>query len=289
MTGARFGEVDLDLLADYLVGVLDEADESRVAGLIASDAAWAGAYRELSSASEAVEVVLGELGRESTGPMPADVAARIDEALRGAGIGQVISLEDRRQRRHKRLTAVAAVAASVLTVFAGVTVVRVVGSQGGNNVTSAGSPYSDSGAPGVAPQAEGGAGDAGAPALVAPSVIASGRDYRETDLRLDSAAIGKDVEDLTATQPPTTRAADVHVPTAVPAELRDLAADPSALQRCLAAVAGRHPGALVTGVDLARYQGRPAVVVVLARGTVAVDRIVVVDPGCKADLATFPD
>lgn len=84
MSGARFGEVDLDLLADYVGGALDgTAEAGAVAGRIAADPAWERAHADLTAALAAVETDLATFA-VTTVPMPADVAARIDAALAGA-------------------------------------------------------------------------------------------------------------------------------------------------------------------------------------------------------------
>ena len=80
MTGAEFGEVDIDLLADYIGGALaGTPDESAVAALIADDPAWRTTYASLRDGMTIVEAALGDLGPE---PMPADVAARLEAAAR---------------------------------------------------------------------------------------------------------------------------------------------------------------------------------------------------------------
>lgn len=80
MTGAEFGEVDIDLLADYIGGALaGTPDESAVAALVADDPAWAAAHAELSGGMELVGAALGRLGPE---PMPAELAARLESMFR---------------------------------------------------------------------------------------------------------------------------------------------------------------------------------------------------------------
>jgi hypothetical protein len=82
VTGAEFderGEVDIDLLADYIGGALSGTpDESVVATLITDDPAWRDAYDELSGGMAAVGAELARLAPE---PMPADLAARLDILL----------------------------------------------------------------------------------------------------------------------------------------------------------------------------------------------------------------
>ena len=81
MTGDEFGEVDIDLLADYVGGALDGAPEhATVAALIVRDPAWRAAYDALVAGVAAVGSGLAALGATAE-PMPADLAARIDAAL----------------------------------------------------------------------------------------------------------------------------------------------------------------------------------------------------------------
>jgi hypothetical protein len=79
VTGAEFGGVDIDLLADYIGGVLTGTpEESAVAARIADDPAWQSAFASLT---DGMAFVSAELGRFDPEPMPADVAARLDAAL----------------------------------------------------------------------------------------------------------------------------------------------------------------------------------------------------------------
>ncbi|MEV4753982.1 hypothetical protein AB0J86_02550 [Micromonospora sp. NPDC049559] len=85
MTAGRFGEVDIDLLADYVGGALEGTpDEDAVARLIAEEPEWAEAYATLVPA---VDSVRGSLAGWGTSPveMPADVSDRLLAALAQAG------------------------------------------------------------------------------------------------------------------------------------------------------------------------------------------------------------
>ncbi|MEV6850833.1 hypothetical protein [Actinoplanes sp. NPDC051411] len=82
MTGADFGGVDIDLLADYIGGALTGTpEESVVAARIADDPAWQAAYE---SVGEGMALVTAELGRLAPEPMPADLADRLDTMLTGS-------------------------------------------------------------------------------------------------------------------------------------------------------------------------------------------------------------
>ncbi|MEU4566116.1 hypothetical protein [Micromonospora sp. NPDC023956] len=85
MTAGRFGEVDLDLLADYVGGALNGTpDEPTVARLVAEDPAWARAHDELAAATARVGTALAAWGA-STPAMPETVAERLTAVLAGAG------------------------------------------------------------------------------------------------------------------------------------------------------------------------------------------------------------
>jgi hypothetical protein len=77
----QFGEVDIDLLADYVGGALTGTpDESAVAARIADDPVWQSAYTALS---EGMTFVTTELSRLTPEPMPADLAAHLDALFTG--------------------------------------------------------------------------------------------------------------------------------------------------------------------------------------------------------------
>ncbi|MEV0324971.1 hypothetical protein AB0H63_00780 [Micromonospora echinospora] len=85
MTAGRFGEVDHDLLADYVGGALDGTpDEATVARLVTEDPAWARAHDELVAATARVGTTLAGWGA-TTPTMPETVADRLTAALAGAG------------------------------------------------------------------------------------------------------------------------------------------------------------------------------------------------------------
>jgi hypothetical protein len=76
VTGAEFGGVDIDLLADYIGGALDGTpDESVVAALITDDPAWRAAYESLGGA---MAIVGAELSRLKPEPMPTALAAQLE-------------------------------------------------------------------------------------------------------------------------------------------------------------------------------------------------------------------
>jgi hypothetical protein len=279
-------EVDLDLLADYIGGALDGTSEAAaVERLIADDPAWSRAYAETSDAMAAVSIDLGAL-RDNQDRMPAEVLGRLEAALTPVlpeEGGKVIELAPR--RRWARHFAPVAVAAGVLVcVGLGVAVLRP-GSDHRDNATSFSGGRGDSGAaPAAAPvspelsagepaQKAAPKGEAGSPGAFAhdsitgtPPVLATGTDYTaDTLTRLtDTARAAQAV-------PPATPSGS----TAVPQQLRRLT-DPAALTACLDEIRGAYgqPAAAVRLVDLARFDGSAAVVVLLP------DRVWVSGPDC---------
>jgi hypothetical protein len=91
VTAGGYGEVDHDLLADYLGGALaGTPDEAVVARLIERDPAWARAHDELASALARVADDLAAWA-EPAPTMPSAVADRISAALAVAGPAVVAS------------------------------------------------------------------------------------------------------------------------------------------------------------------------------------------------------
>jgi anti-sigma factor RsiW len=256
MSGA---DVDLDRLADYAAGLLDPTQAAEVEELIASDPAWADTFAALTAAQPLVRRALADL---ATPPVPADVVARLDAAFPAAGGADMVRMSVRPARPRRRWArigvAATAVAAGVAVCVGGLTLVR------GHQI-------------GGTPSSNMNAGKAAAPAVspnVRPAIRASGTDY--TPQSVTSVALRADTQgqapDLA--QPSRPRAASEA--NAVPAELRRLS-DPANLQVCLGQLSVAHHGT-PTLVDFARYQGRPALVVVLS-GTGA-GEVVVVGPDC---------
>ncbi|MEV6342059.1 hypothetical protein [Actinoplanes sp. NPDC051851] len=253
MTGAEFHEVDIDLLADYAGGALDGSpDEERVAALIAAEPAWQTAYAELAPAMGEVGALLRELPPE---PMPADLADRLDaalrsvdattaEATRGESAGVVpedvvdLDLKRAERRRWARFVVPVGVAAGVLA-FAG---------WGANGLVQG---QNDSAASEANTAAD------GSVTLVAPAperTLASGTDYTLGTLAAQPKAA--------ADRPFTSSEVDPSQITGTdPALERLRAAD--ALLECLDAIAGENGGEQVSveSVDYARFDGEPALVV----------------------------
>jgi hypothetical protein len=256
---------DIDLLADYAAGVLDGTPEAAaVAERIAADPAWAELHAALVRADEAVRADLAAL------PVPAipdDVAARLDEALAAEATGTAAAVVPLRKRRSWAVAG-GAVAAGVAVLAAGAIGIQALG--GGNtqqdSPTAASAPESrDSG---EQPEKGSTPPKAAAPGTVPETysgLTSSGTEYRSDTLQAKVAQLVN-----------SKAQADASAGKAVPGALARLSA-PAAFSDCLAALGA---DARPLAVDYARYDGQPAVVVVLpalANGQVDV---AVVGPDC---------
>ena len=281
---------DLDLLADYAAGVLDGTPEGAVvAERIATDPEWADLHAALIRADEAVRADLAALPMPE---IPEDVAARLDRALEsevghgegvaGAAGGSGTAMEAGRvdagaeagrsgavvpmRRRRSWGFAGGAVAAGVAVLAAGAIGIQAL-TDGGpqRDTTTAAAPESADTAEKPAPSA--------APPRAAPGAVpetysglrSSGAEYRSDTLRAQ-------VEQLVRSQAQS----DASAGKAVPGPLARLS-NPAAFSDCLAALGA---DARPLAVDYARYDGEPAVVVVLpALASGQVD-VAVVGPDC---------
>jgi hypothetical protein len=266
MTAGR-PEVDLDRLADFVGGALDgTSDADEVRDLIANDAGWADAYTALMSADEAVRGHLNALGGEAPA-VPDDVRQRLDAALAAAApprLRLVPSERDelaaRRNRRRRWTVGLAAAAAVLVCGSVGVAVLRSA-PYAQNSATSSADRAGGAAAP---PKAAAPAESGGAP------VYSSGRDYSPDSLRSlallgglnaagkSPAEMQQDTGSGPGSGPGPLRAAE---PSAIPSDLAPLNA-PAAREACLSAIVAQYGGRVVV-VDYARFQGAPALVVLL--------------------------
>ena len=293
-------EVDLDRLADFVGGALDgtpEADEVR--HLVDSDARWASAYSALVVADSAVRDELGALGSRAL-QVPDEVVARLDAALAGetptrsvlgpeptgpglrgsqahsshgpdrTGPGLRGSLhdlgqarEERRRRRHRWTVGLATAAAVIACGVVGVGAFRSIGGPfGGASDTAARNETSSSGA---GPAAPGGSA----------SLFVSGNDYnRDTLGQVGQAAAAAGAAEKGGSTPGDRAAGDV------PQALERLR-DPAARAMCLDAIV-REYGGRVTLAEFARFEGAPALIVLVDGARAAAGRrwVVVVGPTC---------
>jgi negative regulator of sigma E activity len=265
VTGAEFGEVDIDLLADYIGGALDGTpDESVVGALIADDPAWGAAYESLGGAMALVGAELGGLEPE---PMPAELATRLAALFAAEPTAPALSLvrggaavaddahavpKTERERksparpgRRMRWAAPIAVAAGVIA-FVGFGLDYLAGrdSSRSDSATSSAAGQADVKAAPLAPDAE--------------QIYHSGRDYT-----LDELA-GGPARSLVA---PESSAQSFKKSSPGQAAVGELAlqrlALRAALQDCLDAIEreNAHGPLSVDSVDYARFAGTPAVIV----------------------------
>ncbi len=257
-------EDDLDRLADYTAGVLDPRQAAEVDRLIAADPAWARAYADLTAAGPWLDEALSGLPRE---PMPADVAARLERAVQTVsrpGTDKIVPFSRRRWPRIA-LTTAAAVAVGVACV-GGIATLTRSGGISGSSASSGTAATNDRVAGGSGPFAQAPtAPDAGTGAAGGTvSTTATGTDY--THDTLARAAAGSD-------KAPAAAQAE-----SVPDASGGLArlSTPSALGQCLAAITATEGGTAISA-DFARYQGSPALIVVLSGGAA---RVVAAGAGC---------
>ena len=256
-------DTDLDRLADYAAGLLDPQEERRVDELVRTDPAWRQAHQEIADAQPRIDAALAGLGPVA---MPQDVADRLDAAFAretgpaDPGTAKVIDIS--RRRHWTRLAAgTTAAAAAVAAIFAGVVALSGGGLQ--NNAA----PSSGQGVAAPRPNLP----SQNALALGPATVLHTGTDY--TRRSIGGTADG----DKTATSVPGCAPNALTNPDlSAPEDLGRLN-DPVALRGCLAAIVAVH-GGTPSVVDYARFEGRPALVVILV-GTGA-RRVVVVGPQC---------
>jgi hypothetical protein len=253
---------DPALLAEYAEGLLagtPEGDE--VAARLAADPAWSAAYAELTGALAAVRAGLAALG--PVGPVPAEVADRLDAALATAGGPGEFAVRPRRGRRRVVAPVLAAAAASV-AVLLGFSVVAAL--------------RTDPSAPTVA----------SVPGTVLPDhlgetlITSTGLDYgtvaAQDALRSPAPPVGLSAAGTDSSPPPAPPPASP-----VPLALARLTS-PAALEACLEAVR-----ALVgatspapRSADFARFGGVPALVIVLTAEPAGRPQVLAVGPDCGA-------
>ena len=302
MSGAWTGLTwdELARLAAYPAGAPSGAEADEVARLIRTDDRWATAHAELLAAQPAVSAALRSAA-ETADTMPAEIAARLDAALADAradrpatdggtkpshrtspSSGSGPSSSDRSSRgpasarptgagprrvgpgRNRRSPVLLRIAAGVLAVVA-------MGGLGTWAIRGVTNGMTASDAAGVALSEPGIESAAESPVVAADSgtrIIASGTDYT-TD------TLPNLVHDGAASKPPGAMDVDMNRLT-IEDPLTEVAT-PNGLGRCLAALGSHYPG-VVTLVDFARFEGEPAVVVVVQNG--ATTTVVALGPGC---------
>lgn len=250
--------VDLDQLADFVGGALDgtpNADDVR--HLITTDTAWATAYAALTTADAAVRTQLSALGAVDE-IMPADVAARLERAMRNQPPGAsaapadrtVVRLDDVRRRRRRFTIALSTAAAVVAVGFASIVVVPLMAGESTKTTSS---------------QVDAAAGAAPTGDIV---LLTTGTNYRPETLgavRQPYSASG--LADSRANKQSAPRegvsafAGRPESAPDVPSALTRLA-DPASRATCIATIVAAY-GGRVTLIDFAAFQGEPAALVLV--------------------------
>jgi hypothetical protein len=290
---------ELDELADWTVGELTAAAAARVADLVRTDARWAAAYAGLVAAEPAVRASL-RVTATAIEPMPQDLVQRLTATIGGLSSTGAATTAHRgqgrpstaphapsgpgsrrpparrppgRPGRTSRRQAVLTGATAVLLVLAGLGGVTLAREQLGSRSApgfSADSPDQAEGgppAPSILPTS--------APLQGPPTggswdgfsgLVASGTDY-------EFATLARFADEPRTGSPVTFT------------ELRQLNGAGDGLDRlatvegfgrCLNAVRAAHPGTVVAA-DFARYEGNPAVILLIEQGT---STVVAVGPDC---------
>lgn len=247
---------------------LAELDE----GLLGTDAA-AQARRHLAGCAEcrdrlaSITRVRTALAAAPAEPLPASVGARLDAALKAAGRPATVTLRRDSRPTYRRSRwwpsegmLAGGVAASIVLLLFGALVVGGFHSSRNNTPTSAGGAGSD---------ARSGSGAGG-------GVVASGRNYTAATLvaAVPGLVAGQGRAQLAPSESGSP-AADIKVPAP-----RARLAGRGALEPCITELAGRS-GVRPLAVDLARFAGKPAAVLVLPEtGQPSTLDVWVVGPGC---------
>jgi hypothetical protein len=289
---------DLDELADYAEGVLTGSSATRVAELIRTDERWAAAHAALAAAEPLVRAAL-QAAAETPASLPDDVAARLDamplEPVRDrssaslqrhpAPSGRPVPAGPPRPRAGTRPAGRSR--RPVLTrVLAGVLVLVAVGGFAAVARQFLVGGALDSSAPAEDVHAESG-GDRGAapdagttvpPMAATPAaagdLLAGAKLFNSgTDYRADTLAQLAD-QPVPFPAPTLSERADAFAD----GDLSALSA-PDRLHECLTAVGQVYPGAVVAA-DFARFEGQPAMILVIRRSDTST--VVAVGPECGA-------
>lgn len=246
MTGAGFGGVDIDLLADYIGGALaGTPEEAAVATRIAEDPEWRTAYESLTGGMTLVSEELGRLGPEA---MPDELAASLDAMFRNPPPrltvvdGEKTASRVRKTSRSRRIRWAAPIGvAAGLVAFVGFYVAGRDSASQENAATSA-------------------AGGGSAESATGPiQYLATGTNYTPATLA------GPPAQTLTApdlTAPAAPKDTSDRSAGSAPGALSRLGPG-AGLQACLDAIQQANAGGTISvqSVDYAKFNGSPALIV----------------------------
>jgi hypothetical protein len=274
VTEPTTGHLDLDRLAEHDEGLLTDIEAAAAEAHLRDCLAC----REQLAGIRATRALLGALPAE---PMPAAVAARIDEALAGAvGTATVVPvLADRKSRWFNRPSGAGLAAAAVVAALVGAVVVGASVKDDDPTGDADVGALSTADAPEVAP---------------AYPVLVTGTTYTPTNAESRVAELaelaGTSVaQDTDGGQPSALREAQ---PGDVPPETRSMFVSSEQLLTCVAKLTGDGSQVLPVAVDFVRFSNPaenlrrvPAVAILLPRAAGSKDGVYVVGPDC----ATAPD
>ncbi len=261
-----------DTLADLQEGLLDADGEAAARRHLE---ACAGCRADLAALTD-LPARLAAAG--DTGPVPELVAARLDRALAAAAEDTTGSAATAAARTVTPLAPDSGPVRGMRLLQAAAAIVLVlgVGALGVSALTDGGNGDAGSSTAGRAADSAGGSGAAAEAATVAP-ITASGRDWTAPAIRADASAlvtgtVGRTyaLYDRQAAKSAELDGATPDPAASAPAQ-RDLAsaaggadrlADPAALRACVANIADGDASLQPLAVDLARWQGQPAAVLV---------------------------
>jgi hypothetical protein len=261
-------DIDIERLADYAAGALPRREAAKVARLAEADPTVAQMLAELTEGQQRAQASLRSLPSE---PIPDDVATYVSAAWR-AEAGRTTARRGRPAARRwwRPATALAGVAAALTAVAVAVSVLHA--GSGTNARSAATNPQSGSG------NALNSQLPAGPPGVL---TLSSGTNYTQATLgaiaatRIAAADKNAFASGAKALQP---LGGSPFAAESVPASL-DRLRGPNALAACLQALAAVQPGT-VTSVDFARYEGIPALIVVIGAAAAHTHWVAVVGPDC---------
>lgn len=251
------GHFDTDTLADHAEGVLDPERDARVRGHLSSCAQCRDVVDQLAG----ITTMLSSLPEPS---MPDDVSARIEASIahlqqeragyvrgaQGAGGGPKRNWFTNLFAGRPQLLAGAAVLVVGLIFTGGYLATQLNSNQQSSSNTQTGLPTSKAAVP-----------------------MITGRAYQSGTLATQARALVADRQSENYTPNPAASSA-------LSGELRRLQ-DRSALAGCVTAVTNGRPDRIVA-VDLGRYNGKPAAIVVMNSTSAGKYDVAVVGPGCSA-------